>query len=89
MKKQQEIQTKDTLTCFGNENHAFTAVSATTFEGALKSDIDHHGGALMQLGFLPGPLPLQDQNLIGHKNQSHRCENDEKDQKLDQSGFIV
>lgn len=81
--------TNKTLTCFRNENHAFTGVSARTFEGALKSGIGHHGGALMQLGLSPGPLPLQDNNLIGHKNQSNRREDDEENQKLDQSGFIV
>lgn len=43
----------------------------------------------MQLQVSPGPLPLQDINLISHKYQSHRCDDDEEDQKLDQSGFIV
>lgn len=78
-----------TLTCFGNKIHAFTGVSARTFKRALKTEISHHGCELKRLLFSPGSFPPHDVNLIGHKYQSHRCEDDEEDQDSDQRFFIV
>lgn len=44
---------------------------------------------LKQLLFSPGLFPLQDVNLVGHKYQSHRGEDDKEDQDSDQRFFIV
>lgn len=82
-------KTNKTLTCFGNKIHALTEVSARTFERVLKTEISHHSCALKWLLFSPGSFPPQDVNLIGHKYQSHRSEDDEENQESDQSFFIV
>lgn len=42
-----------------------------------------------QFLFSPGLLSLQDVNLVGHKYQSQRGEDDEEDQESDQRFFIV